>query len=54
MIRLIQQKRKDAGCKLDEIVDVTLPSWPKEYEDVIKAKTLVGKITKGKEVTIKK
>jgi isoleucyl-tRNA synthetase len=54
VIRLIQQKRKDAGCKLDEIVDVTLPSWPKEYEDVIKAKTLVGKITKGKEVTIKK
>ena len=53
-IRLIQQARKEAGCKLDQVVDITLPSWPKEYEDQIKAKTLVGKITKGKQVTIKK
>jgi isoleucyl-tRNA synthetase len=52
--RSIQQARKEAGCQLDEVVNITLPSWPKEYEDQIKAKTLVNKITKGPEVAIKK
>ena len=54
VIRLIQQKRKEAGCKLDQIVNITLPKWPKEYEKEIKQKTLIGKITKNKEIAIKK
>jgi isoleucyl-tRNA synthetase len=52
IIRQIQQLRKDAGCKLDQVVNVTLPSWPKKYEDQIKQKTLVDKITKGKHVKL--
>jgi isoleucyl-tRNA synthetase len=51
-IRQIQQLRKDSGCKLDQVISVTLPSWPKKYEDQIKTKTLVDKITKGEKVTI--
>ena len=52
VIRSIQQARKEAGCKLDQVVNITLPSWPKKYEDHIKTKTLVNKITKGKHVKL--
>lgn len=51
-IRQIQQLRKEAGCKLNQVVNVTLPSWPKEHEDQIKTKTLVNKLTKGKHVKL--
>jgi len=33
IIRQIQQLRKDSGCRLDQVVDLTLPNWPKKYED---------------------
>ena len=51
-IRLIQQARKEANCKLDQVVNITLPDWPKKYEAQIKQKTLVKTITKGKHVKL--
>lgn len=47
IIRSIQEERKKLGTKLDEKVDVVLSSWPKEYEEEIKKKALINKITKG-------
>ena len=52
IIRSIQEARKLANCRLDEVVSVTLPTWPREYEDEIKRKTLVNKIIKGDIVKI--
>lgn len=52
VIRSIQEARKLAGCRLDEVVSVTLPDWPVEFEKEIKQKTLVGEIIKGAEVKI--
>ncbi len=52
IIRSIQEARKLAGCRLDEIVSVTLPEWPVEFEKEIKQKTLVNEIVKGEEVKI--
>jgi len=52
IIRSIQEARKQAGCSLDETVSITLPDWPAEYEEEIKRKTLVKKITKGEAITI--
>ncbi|KKT40409.1 isoleucine--tRNA ligase [Candidatus Collierbacteria bacterium RIFOXYB2_FULL_46_14] len=47
VIRSIQEARKNAGCRLDEVVSITLPEWPIEYEEEIKRKTLVNNISKG-------
>lgn len=53
IIRQIQQARKEAGCKLNQLINITLPDWPKKYEKQIKQKTLVKTITKGKKLVIK-
>lgn len=45
--RSIQEERKKLGTTLREKVAVTLPSWPKEYEEYIMKKALVSKIEKG-------
>src|SRR3989344_3878714 len=47
LVRAIQEARKEAGCRLDEVVSVTLPSWPAEFEAEIKKQTLVKQIVKG-------
>lgn len=47
IIRMIQDERKRLGTALDEMVDVTLPSWPKKFEAEIKRKTLARSISKG-------
>ncbi len=52
IIRSIQEARKLADCRLDEIVSVTLPDWPVEFEDEIKRKTLVNNIIKGDMIKI--
>lgn len=46
IIRKIQEARKEAGCRLDEIVEVGLPSWPKEFENLILKETLASKLFK--------
>lgn len=52
IIRSIQGARKDIGCRLNEMVDLILPDWPQEYEEEIKRKTLVSKMSKGPELKI--
>ncbi len=54
IIRSIQEARKLAGCRLDEVVDVTLPDWPIEFEKEIKQQTLVNQITKGETIIVKR
>ena len=47
IMRSIQDARKELGTRLDELVEVTLPSWPEEFEEEIKKKALAVSITKG-------
>ena len=54
IIRQIQQARKEAGCELSEKVTVTLPAWPKEFEQEIKKQTLSKELIKGEKLTIKR
>ena len=53
LVRQIQKLRKTHGTNLDQVIDIYLPEWPKEFEDYIKEKTLVKTITLGKEIKIK-
>ena len=54
LIRMIQQARKEAGCKLDQKIEVVLPNWPRGHEAYIKKETLATKLTKGPKLTIVK
>ena len=45
IIRQIQQARKEAGCDLNELVQVKLPTWPKKFEKEIKSQTLAKELT---------
>jgi len=47
IVRMIQEERKKIGTELDEKVNVLLESWPEEFENYIKKKTLVNSISKG-------
>ena len=47
IIRQIQQARKEAECDLDEKIIVQLPSWPKEFENLIKKETLAERLVKS-------
>src|SRR5581483_4596046 len=47
IVRKIQQERKNLRTTLDEKVKVTLPDWPKDFEDEIKSRALVSSISKG-------
>lgn len=47
IIRMIQEERKKLGTQLHEKVLVTLPSWPKEYEALIKKRALVEELREG-------
>lgn len=46
-IRVIQDLRKDAQAKLDQEVEIWLPSWPEEFEVEIKKKTLSRHLHQG-------
>lgn len=52
VVRSIQEARKNAGCRLDEVVDVTLPFWPEKYTEDIKRKALVRNISQGEEIKV--
>ncbi len=52
IVRAIQEARKTAGCRLDEVVAVTLPDWPVEFEKDIKQQTLVNQINRGDQINI--
>ncbi len=52
IIRSVQEARKEAGCRLDETIDLILPSWPATLEEEIKRKTLANTITAGPEIRV--
>lgn len=47
IVRQIQAKRKEIGVSLNDYVTVSLPSWPKEYEEMIKKQTLAKELKEG-------
>jgi len=47
IIRKIQAERKNLATDRTEQVEVTLPSWPKDWEEEIKKRALVKTITVG-------
>jgi isoleucyl-tRNA synthetase len=47
IVRKIQEARKELKTDLDEMVNVTLPDWPKDFEGEIKKRALVANILKG-------
>ncbi len=51
LVRMIQEKRKDMNVKFNDQVKVTLPSWPKEFEDYIQKETL-SKLEVGNELSV--
>jgi len=52
LVRAIQEARKAAACRLDEVIAVVLPDWPVEFEDYLKQQTLVRQITRGEALTV--
>ncbi|MBN1263344.1 MAG: isoleucine--tRNA ligase [Candidatus Pacebacteria bacterium] len=56
LIRAIQKLRKEAGCRLDEPVEVVVPQIPRDRQLVkmIQKKTLVRKLVSGKELAVKR
>ena len=52
VIRTIQDLRKEAGVAFDQLVTIQLPSWPKQFEEEIKKKTLVKELVKGGEAKL--
>lgn len=47
IIRNIQTERKNIKTAMDQLVDVSLPSWPKEFEEEIKKKALIANLSEG-------
>ncbi len=52
LLRSLQEARKLADCRLDEVVDATLPEWPKIFEDQIKHKALIRELKVGDKLSI--
>ncbi len=44
---MIQGERKKIGTSLSEKVNVSLPDWPKDFEEDIKRRALVSSLSKG-------
>ncbi|MBI3384626.1 isoleucine--tRNA ligase [Candidatus Gottesmanbacteria bacterium] len=47
LVRSLQEERKKLGSRIDEYVDLELPSWPEDYTDYIKKETLAKSLKKG-------
>jgi len=54
IIRKIQEERKKIGTEMDEKINVVLPSWPKEFEEYLKKKTLINSLTQGESLVVTK
>jgi isoleucyl-tRNA synthetase len=52
IIRQIQEARKNANVERDSLVSVTLPDWPKEFEEEIKRKAKARELIKGAGLSI--
>jgi len=47
IVRKIQGERKKLGTRLDDKIIVTLPFWPRDWENYIKKRALVKRLQKG-------
>jgi isoleucyl-tRNA synthetase len=54
LIRKIQDKRKESGVAFDDQIIAFLPSWPREFADLIKKETLARQLVKASEIKIEK
>lgn len=54
LIRQIQQLRKESNLTLKDKIEITLPDWPKEFEEAILKSTASIKISKGAKLSISK
>lgn len=54
IIRTIQQLRKQAGCGINDVIEVELPEWPVAWEDEIKQKTKVSQLYHGAVAQLRK
>jgi valyl-tRNA synthetase len=54
IIRSIQAERKKLETAINEFVNVTLISWPEEYEDYIKKQALIKTLKKGENFLVEK
>lgn len=54
IIRQIQGERKNLAMTVSDKVDVTLPNWPKNFEEEITVKTNIRNLTKGESFEVKK
>lgn len=54
IVRQIQEARKEANCRLDEVIKIKIPNWPQSFESYIKAETLVSDLQKGEKLEILK
>ena len=52
IVRKIQAARKKAGVSLDQMVEVTLPEWPGEWEDEIMRRAKVSRLKKGEKLSV--
>lgn len=53
IIRQVQRQRKKLKTKINQKIELTLPDWPPEHEDLIKSKVLATNIIKGNQLHIK-
>jgi isoleucyl-tRNA synthetase len=53
LIRQVQNARKQAGLTVGQLIDVTLPQWPVEFETEIKAKVGAISLSQGEKLEIK-
>ncbi|MDP2720761.1 MAG: isoleucine--tRNA ligase [bacterium] len=54
LIREVQEARKKAGVTFSDEVLVYLPSWPREFGELIKRETLAKKLLRGDTIKIQK
>lgn len=54
IIRKVQEKRKEADCNLDELINTRLPKWPLKFESYIKKETLSSNLIKASEIKVEK
>ncbi len=52
LIREIQRERKKLGLKQSQFINLELPDYPKNYEDLIKRKVMAKEIRKGNKFLI--
>jgi len=54
LIRSIQSLRKEANLDLKDKINIFAPSWPENFEEEIKSKTLAESIVKSDQLKIEK